>query len=99
MPSAPTLDVAIALQALQRHGHGRRRNLKPMGQHGGNHVTPFGLGLEDGFQVISFEAWMESFMAALQTSLYVDRQRLPPVRVTPPEVPIQNQGKLPNPEQ
>ena len=56
MPSAPTLDVAVALQALERHGHGRRRNLKPMGQHGGNHLTPFGLGFEDGFQVIFFRS-------------------------------------------
>ena len=25
-----------------------------MGQHGRNHLAPFGLGLEDGFQVIFF---------------------------------------------
>ena len=45
-------DVAVALQALERHGDGRRRDLKPVGQHGRNHLTALGFGLQNGLEVV-----------------------------------------------
>ena len=46
------LDEAVALEALEGHGHGRRRDLKPVRKRGGNHLEALGVGLENGLQVV-----------------------------------------------
>ncbi len=43
---------AVALQPLERHGHGRRRDLKPVRERGGNYLPALRLRLEDGLQVV-----------------------------------------------
>jgi hypothetical protein len=45
-------DEAIALEALEGHGHGRRRDFKPMRERGRNHLEAFGVGLKNGLQVV-----------------------------------------------
>jgi hypothetical protein len=48
------LDIAVALEPLERHGHGRRGNLKPVGEHGGDDLMALGFGFKDGFEVVLF---------------------------------------------
>src|ERR1019366_9576696 len=65
-------DVAVALQPLHRHGHRRRRNLKPMRQQRRNHLAPLGLSLQDGLQVVLFRNVDRVFHRGVAISLYGD---------------------------
>jgi len=47
-------DEAVALEALEGHGHGRRGNFKPVREHGGNYLMALGFSFEDGLEVILF---------------------------------------------
>jgi len=48
------LDQTVALEALQSHGHRGRRHLKPVRQHGWDHLVAFGFGFENCLEVILF---------------------------------------------
>ena len=45
---------AIFLQAAQRHGHGRRRDFQQVREASGDDGFAFGLGFEDGLEIVLF---------------------------------------------
>src|SRR6185437_490760 len=46
------VDEAITFEALERHGDGGGRDLKPVSEDCGNYLAAFGLGFEDGLEVV-----------------------------------------------
>ena len=74
------LDAAVALEPLDRHGDGRRGNLKPVREHGRDHLTAFGLGLKNGLEVVLFRNVDCVFHGGAGFSLNASRSRRHPGR-------------------